>query len=352
MSETEKPEKNLKVKKKRLEDYVQSKPQQLMLFEMTVPDEKPYSNTIELYDSIPKYYSGSIKRIEGKFLNVLERFFEHRGIKYKVVISPARIQDKDGVFRDFYPSLREEIVEDALRKMACDGKGIFLDDQASVVFSLYELQQELARMGHGYNITQIKEALLICAKTNMEVSTSGGDTVVISNLFETLGLKTREDWKGHGKKSKAFVRFNLLVTKSIIDGTFRQLNYDKCMAYKSVIARRLHKRISHHYTQADEKNKYEINLSTIIRDFGITVYEELRNNLRQVEVALKEMKEKEVILNYEIKKIFSLERKNKIEDAKFSLYPHPRFITETIKANKRQKILKLQKQPNSRPETH
>lgn len=332
-------------KEKPLSAYNKSKPEQLLLFEMVSPEEKPYSNTIELYDAIPKYHSGGVDRIEGKFLNVLERFFEFRGVKYKVNVSPAKIKDKDGIFRDYYPSQREELIEDALRKLACEGKGIFLDDQASVIFTLYELQQELQRMGHGYNINQIKEALLICAKSNIEVMTENGTTVVISNIFETLGLQTREDWKGHGKKSKAYVRFNLLITKSIVDGSFRQLNYDKYMSFNSVISRRLHKRLSHHFTQADRTNKYEILLSTIIRDFGLTEYTELRNNLRNVDTALKEMVEKEVLSAFEVKKIFSPERKNKISNAKITLIPHPNFIAEIINANRRKKQLSLSGSP-------
>ena len=37
------------------------------------------------------------------------------------------------------------------------------------------------------------------------------------------------------------------------------------------------------------------------------------------------------LIKYEIKKIFDVDRKNKISDAKFSLIPHPRFINEMIK---------------------
>jgi hypothetical protein len=112
------------------------------------------------------------------------------------------------------------------------------------------------------------------------------------------------------------------------------------MSYRRVIARRLHKRLSHHYLQADLNNKYEILLSTIIRDFGITAYAQLRDNLRQVEMALKEMQEKEVLLAYEIEKTFAVDRKNRIENAKFRLTPHPRFISEMKKANKRQKDIR------------
>jgi hypothetical protein len=325
---------------KKLENYKQTKPEQLLLFELTAPEDKKYSNSIELYDAIPKYFWGSVTRENGRHLPSLLRSFEFRGRKYKVKITPARMEDKNGVEIDFYPSQREELVEDALRKLACDGSGVFLDDQLGVVFTLYQLQKELTRMGHGYNIAEIKDALYICAKTNMEVKTDDGQNVVLSSLFETLGLQTREEWKEHGKKSKAFVRFNILVTSSIKSRTFRQLNYEKCMSYKRSLARWFHKRISHIYIQADPWNNYGIRLSTIIQDSGIEPYSRIQDNIRRVKEALEEMKEQDILSKYECEYIYSEKRKNKIEDAKFLLFPHPYFISEMLKANKRQKQIK------------
>lgn len=322
---------------KKLEEFKQAKPEQLSMFELLLPEDKKYSNSIELYDFIPKYHWGKVKRINGKFLDALEREFECRGVQYKVKIKPASVEDKDGVERYYYPSQREELVEDALRKLACEGQGLFLDDQAGVVFSLYELEQELQRMGHSYNKAQIKDALLICAQANIVVTTPDGKSVIVSSLFETLGLQSREDWKGHGQKTKCFVRFNTLVTNSIKNKLFRQLNYEKSMSYKSVIARQLHKRMSHHFTQASVTNNYSIMLSTIIRDFGLTAYEKLPNNLREVKKALKEMQEKEVVLNYKIEPVLDAKRKGKMLDAKLTIQPHFRFCGEMKKANERQR---------------
>ena len=273
---------------KKFDEFEQSNPAQMSLFEMLLPHEREYSNTIELYDFIPKYFWGKSQRINGKFLDQLEREFECRSVRYKVKIDPAKISDRDGVTRDYYPSKREELVEDALRKFACEGQGLFLDDQAGVTFTLYQIHQELKRLGHTYSIREIKDALLICAKTNITVSTEDGKSILVSSLFETLGLQTREDWLGQGEKTKAFVRFNSLVTQSIKQQTFRQLNYDKAMSYKLVIARQLHKRMAHHYPQASFSNPYHFLLSTIIRDFGLTEYAQLRDNLRDVQAALDE----------------------------------------------------------------
>jgi hypothetical protein len=327
-------------KAKKLDDYDRSKPLQLTLFEMLLPSEREFSNTVELYDFIPKYHWGKVQRINNKFLDSLEREFECRGVKYKVKIRPASVEDRNGIERYYYPSKREELVEDALRKFVAEGQGVFLDEQAGVTFSLYQLQEELRRNGHSYSKDQIKDALLICARTNMTVTNETGNSVLVSNLFETLGLQTRDDWKDQDNKSRAFVRFNTLVTKSITSRTFRQLNYEKVMSYKNVIARQLHKRMSHNYVQASFTSPYHFMLSTVIRDFGLTQYAQLRDNLRDVQIALDEMVEKKVLLSYKVEKIIENSKRAKLLDAKFFLTPDPSFINEIIGANRLQTKIK------------
>ena len=98
---------------KQLEDYAQEQPPQLDLFRLIdlKPQEQPrYSNTVELYDFMPKYHWGKVERIGGEFLRALDREFECRSIKYKLKITPARVTDKDGVDREYFPSKREELV--------------------------------------------------------------------------------------------------------------------------------------------------------------------------------------------------------------------------------------------------
>lgn len=343
------------INKKQLKEYKQTRPEQLSLFELLLPEEKKYSNTIELYDFIPKYVWTRIPRIQGQFLLTLERSFECRGYRYKAKIRPARMDDADGIERDYYPGKREELVEDALRKLVCEGQGIFLDDEVGVFFTLTQLQEELAKMGHTYSKDQIKEALLLCSKTTLEVYAADGITVVIANIFTTLGLTTRQDWKNHAKDAKCFVRFNPLVTASINNKTFRQLDYETTMRYKSHIARQLHKRLSHHYTQASITEKYQVLLSTVIRDFSLTVYDDLRNNLREIKKALDEMSVKEIevevngqilkkeigiISSYKIEKRFDSKDKRKIEDALITIMTYSNFNGEIKRANARQNEIK------------
>ncbi len=78
--------------KNTLTEYSQSKPQQLEFFEIIDQSNDCYSNTIELYDQMPKYYFGGVEREKGKnveALAILQRNFKHKGKDYKLEISPA-----------------------------------------------------------------------------------------------------------------------------------------------------------------------------------------------------------------------------------------------------------------------
>lgn len=323
---------------KKIEHYEKSIPLQLELFQVALPSERNRSNTVEFYDFVPKYVWGKVKRIDDMFLKTVKRDFECRGGNFTVRIAPARLQDGDGNERDHFPGKLEELLEDALRKLATEGHGLFLDNEAAVTFTLYELQRELKRTGHSYSIDQIKNAIMVCVGTTIHITDETGSTLFSDHLFETVGLQTREDWKGQGEKTKAFVRFNSLVTKSIREGTYRQFNYEIAMSYRTVVARQLHKRMSHHFTQASIHIPYSILLSTVIRDFGLTQYLQARDNLRDVCASLDEMVEKEVLMKYNVERITE---KRKIVDAKLILIPHPNFASEVMHANRKQKEWKL-----------
>ncbi|MCP3940748.1 MAG: hypothetical protein GY710_04610, partial [Desulfobacteraceae bacterium] len=167
---------NPKKKVKKLEEY-RAEHLPVGFLEPRTDEISAYSRSIEMYDTTPKYYWGRIGkngRLLGKFLEPIKRNFVFRGDEYKVIITPARIEDKDGEFRDYFPGQREEMVEEALRKLAVDGKGVYLDEYASIVFTFYELRKELKRMGHAYSLQEIKKALEICARTHLIITTANG----------------------------------------------------------------------------------------------------------------------------------------------------------------------------------
>lgn len=320
-------------KKKEFDQLDKSKPLQLMLFELD-PKDKDYSQTIELYDFIPKFNWGKSKRIEGEFLRTIKREFVCRGKHYHLTLMPARIENgKDGS-KEYYPSQREELVEDALRKMMTEGQSMMLDGEAGISFTLYQLQKELSENGHTYSYDELKDAIRVLNGTDLILKDEDGTTEAAFSPIESYGFA------GEGKETKTFVRFSPLVTNSIKTGSFRMINYDKAMSLKSVIARQLHKRMSHHYIQASLTNPYDIMLTTIIRDFGLTLQRRIQYNLDEVEIALGIMKQKNIIINFKIEKVFELKPRRKLIDAKIFLQPHPHFIDDIIRANKNAKRIK------------
>lgn len=324
---------NLK-KRKNLTEIEQTKPPQLDLFELDDHNSNDYSNTIEVYDMMPKYHFGPAKREKGKLVDslpVLEREFIFRKKRFKLNISPAGLIDKEsGKTIYYYPSQREELVEDVLRKLsASKERGVYLDGEAGVKFTLYEVQKELEKIGHGYNINEIKQAIEICARSVIEiVSRDGNEISYTSNIFPLVAIEKGDRMDG---KNMAVVQFHPLVTQSINDATFRLINYERMMSMKMPLARWLHKRISHIFTQATPYSPYPIKLSTIVRDSGMKVYKTISERIRQVSKAMEELKGANIISKYEISK--KLE-KNKILDATYSLYVSDEFVADVKKANK------------------
>ncbi len=323
---------------KKYQEYKQETPLQMVLFHNDIGSERKYSNTIELYDTLPKYFYGNPEREKGKkgeYLPILERKFQHKGTEYHINISPAGIINKEGKTIHYYPSQREELIEDVLRKLACEGRGVFLDEEMGFSFSLYEVQQELQKNGHGYNLNEIKNALKICARCNIEIFSEDKTLSINSAIFTTLGLK------GVDNHTQTFVRFSPLVTKSIKGKTFRQLNYPKYMTHKKMLSRWLHKRLSHYFVQASKSNSYVIKLTTIVTSSGMNFHKQLTNTRSQVITVLKELVKNQVLEKYDFVNIREGKRKNQITDVKFHLFPHETFIRDIIKSNL--KDIKIQK---------
>lgn len=357
-------------KDKKYEDFEKTRPVQLELFELDnifTTKKKDYSGTIELYDMVPKYYHGDLEKIRTKdgFLKSLTRDFVYRNNNFTIRITPAQVETKDGE-KSFYPSQREEIIEDVLRKFATDpNRNNFLDDRLSVRFTLYELWKELKNIKHSFHYGEIIEALNILRKCNIEIKTTNnrGKIMFSSSMFETFGVVDENNIKysfsdsvdepeddNYSKKIVYFVRFNSLVSDSIKNGDWRLLNYTQSMRLRKSVSRWLFKRISHMFMYNKIELPYNIKLSTIIRDSGMTEYESLRFNFSQVQKCLDEMVEIGSLERYTVEKIFSEERKNKIADVKFLLYLSQSFISDlglnynirnndikAIKANKKEK---------------
>ena len=340
-----------KKKEKKYSEFEKTYPQQLDLFSFSnlfESKKEKYSNTVDLYDTMPKYFHGDVEKIrkDGKYIDIVSRDFVFKKQQMIINIYPARILQKNKESKDFLPSQREEIMEDVLRKFATDpNRNEFLDDRLSVKFSLYDLWKELRAVKHPYDYGEIKESLEILSKTNVEVKTINSRVTFASNMFETFGVVNDNDNiidlddnindyqnDDYSKKIIYFVRFNSLVSESIKNKTWKILNYEQCMKYKKVISRWLHKRISHMFLTNDIELPFNILLSTIIRDSGMTEYSRITDSIIQVQKCLTEMIEVGSVDRYDMEKLYSKERKNKIVDVKFFIFVSSSFY-EDIKLN-------------------
>ncbi len=327
-----------KKEKRELSEFDISKPEQLLLFELKdYPAERQLSNSIAFYDAIPKYVWGKSNRQAGKFLDSIERDFEVSGEKYSVTIRPARVPDTDGVEKDYFPGAREEFVEDALRRITCEGSGLFMDAEMGSLFTLYQIREELKRTGHTYSIVEIRQALEICAGTQLKITRtdeSEDEYTLAFPLFETLVLHSKKEHQKRGRAdAKGFVRFNPLVTKSIMKKTFRLYHYEKAMQLgHNTLARHLLKRLCRAYTFAAESKPYSLFLTTLFRDSGMA-FTNIRDMRQKADKALKVLVEQEVLSRYEAE---AKKEGRKNIDWRLILYPHKKFVSLSIYANKRQ----------------
>jgi hypothetical protein len=312
------------------------------------------SNAIDLWDSIPRYSfsrqaMAKIRQARGEesekgtTLKKYTATVHYMRGEYECTITPARVTDLDGQERDYYPSANEELVEDALRKIAADQAGFFDDSNrpnliSGAFFSLYGLQQELGRVDHSRSCAELRLSLDIMNGSNIKIDGKNerGEELHISSPYLPSLIAVSKGRLKDDPKAKWMVQFHPLVTASIDKIAYRQFNYGKMMRQKTHLARWLHKQLALKWTGADLINSFEIRYSTIKRDSGLLDrYSRERDGIDALAEALTELKDREILYQYERKDI--LGPRKKILDSVFTIWPSMVFVSEVKAANKRQK---------------
>src|SRR6516165_10297278 len=125
---------------------------QLNLFQQflcnTEEERRQLSNAIDLWDNIPRYsvsrQAMAENRINDRFLEQHEAEFRYKDRTYVRILKPARVEDIDGETREYFASANEELVEDALRKIATEQQSGYFDKpnfRSGVVFTLHALRE-------------------------------------------------------------------------------------------------------------------------------------------------------------------------------------------------------------------
>lgn len=331
------------------------------LFTSFFGDSKNLSNTIELWDAIPKYaVSARIQsglRDEKGNLPVHEQEFKYRPtapglpseINCKVTIQPASIKSADGTYKQFYPSADEEIIEEVLKKLFTDQQfGIHSPEKAEswVKFSLYMIQKELKVRGKTRSIDEIKTSLEILSRAVYDVEFEGSSKKLIyTNPILNDMIRTQRSDYLQDPKSLWTARLPALISKSVNELTYRQFNYGTLMSLTLPLARWFHKRLSHQYTQASVMHPYHIKFTSICRDSGLLNHSRRSVNIATVESALEELKSAQVLFRYEKEE---RRRGRKIEDIKYTMHPSMDFVQEMKAANARQTKSREQTELSSR----
>lgn len=298
------------------------------------------SNTIELWDSLPKYtlsqQAMNKRRTTEGLLPRLERSAVYRQREYKIRITAAIVDDETGTAKAYYPSANEELIEDALRKIAAEQYRGFFDRptfKSGVVFSLNMLRRELQKRGHTRSYQEIVRSLQVLSGSTIEIMLADGTGFAKTSYLPALASVSRKKIV-EDPTAKWVAHFHPLVTESIDQLSYRQYNYHLMMSHSTQLARWLHKRLAHNYTNASMFTQYQILLSSIQRDSGLLEYSRTNDIVRKLEDAFNELIEHGVMLTFQ--KEERRGERNKIEDIKYALTPSPNFVRDVKAANKRQ----------------
>lgn len=314
------------------------KSQQYDLFACFVTnDQADISNTVDIWESIPKYFftPQQIKKLrtETGHADPYKWDYTYNGIPCMVKIQPALIEQKDGSYLAFFPSVTEELVEEALKKILTDQQHGMHDPQKEetwVRFSLSLLEKELKVRGRTRNRNQIKHAIEVmssCILTLYKENKEIWKGTILQNLV-TVG---REEYLAD-TNSYHVAQLPLFISHAINKLDYRQFNYARLMDCNEQLTRWLYKQLIHRYRQASFLNDYHFKYTSLERDSGLLQQGRAIDNRRKVLAALDELKARQVLSEY---KSDIQKEGRKIIDVKYTVKSTREFIKDQKAANKR-----------------
>lgn len=301
-------------------------------------EKKPLSNTIGLWDRLPKYSVSQVEqnklRTKEGLLPLLQRDVSFMRTDYTIFISPALLSDENS--RAYYPSANESLIEDVLRKMATEQNQCFFSEtepHCGVVFTLHQLRTELKNQGHARSYQEVVKSLKILAGASIEIRTKDRKGVSIEKFMSITGFSNEGELDNPNSKWVAY--FHPLVYQAMQSIDYRQFNYQLMMSLKTQLGRWLYKRLAHYYTNAGTTTPIILSLAAIQGESGMMARARMNNAVSEFEAILQDLKEIRVFLCFSrIKEVRGT--KNKILDMIYEAHPHPDFIKSVKAANKRQ----------------
>lgn len=303
-------------------------------------DPNEVSNTIELWESVPKYFltPAQVKKLRSNNGLAKPIKFEYESMRMtcRVEISPASIEQPDGSYLSFFPGVSEELIEKVLVKILAEQKQGFHDSATAVTrvfFTLRMIQRELKSRGRERNIAEIKRSIDIMSKCNVNFRREDGITYN-GSILENLATVGKDEFLIDNKAQHA-AKLPSLITDCIDRLQFRQYNYCRLMACDTQLSRWIYKRLINRYVQADLVTEYNITYSNIKQASKLVQQSRESDNRAKVISALDELVTRGVIRKYTA---VETRKGRKVLDVAYTINTSAEFMREQKAANKRKKV--------------
>ncbi len=320
-------------------------PSQLDLFRIVLSDS--YSNTFELYQSLPDVVVGKQDkyRNEDGSAKPINRNFVYKNKEYKFKMLPGYVES-NGQDKAYFKGIKEELVERAVHKLAVDS-GYFHNntntEDFALVTTIYQIRKELKKHGKTYNTRQVKESLMVLSTMSYVLDASDIDNEA-KLPFSPLRAILKHDnvnKDSEGKEANVLIYLNPLISKNILSEEYKHYNYKRIMEDSSYLSRWLLTRLYTRFTFARQDKTYHFLLSTLLSEGVMAARPSLSTNIKEVEEALKS--HPDILQSYTVETKEDINPKSKrarIYDAKFTITPSESFIKEQIRINAHEKSLK------------
>jgi hypothetical protein len=292
------------------------------------------SNTVEIWERIPKYFpTRTLEKLrpEKGQPDPYEWEYIEQGHKYTVVIQPALIKEH-GSYKAYFPSVTEELIEEALKKILSDQQyGIHDPENVEtwVRFSLSMLYRELKDRGCTRSRAEIKHAIEVMNKCNVSFLKEGKE-IWSGAILQDLVTVGREDYLAD-TDAHHIARLPVFISHAINCLDYRQFNYTRLMNCNTPLSRWIYKQLIHRFKQANLFNDYHFMFGDL-KGCGLLQQTRESDNRRTALEALDELVNRGVLVRYT-----SLVRKEgqKVVNVKYTVYPSCDFIKEQKAAGKR-----------------
>jgi len=270
-----------------------------------------------------------------------QREFQYRGRTCRVRVRAARVRDSDGLGIGVYPSEREELVESALRYLACQQAQGFYTERSNapqpvsgVTFTIHQIRMLLRERGRWLRHEDIVQALEVMRYCSITIET--GDrrrdygSPIISGV-RRMAVDAGDDVDSEGAVWN--VVFNRLVTGAIEERAYRQFDFDQMVRCKAPLTRWLYLALVHRWRNASMTHPMQMSLRDVQRDSGFLDYGRFRQAAEKLAKSFEELKEMGVLRDVEVEA--ELGPRQKIMDVSYVLRPTKTFVTKVVKANQR-----------------